>query len=398
MRDNSNFLKKFISSTIRNILLSVLIFCLFISIFEIILRTTHLFGAKISWTEPDPILGWRYTPGRNYWYNKENNHPIIGKLNSYGWRDKEWSLKKPQNSYRIAVLGDSFVEAFQVELDNTFLALTEHQLNDNHDAKVELMNFGRSGFTQTEELLVLKNEISRFFPDMVILFFLPGNDIEEISKETSSNLGRPFYHISDTEELILDTSFAKAREFKIRSFINIVKQHSALISLLTERYIAYKKQKQAKTKINKTVTRRIDGSSSLCTANPDKAYLRSYHLNKILIKAMSEYCREKGINFMLVVIETKAYIPEIEEKYKSVHPTFNTNFFEDDLMNYAKLLNIEYLGLQRIFRQYYNTSGTFLHWKVGEEYGHWNYQGHKLVANTLSNKLKSIVYLKKQGV
>ncbi len=67
-------------------------------------------------------------------------------------------------------------------------------------------------------------------------------------------------------------------------------------------------------------------------------------------------------------------------------------------MNYAKLLNIEYLGLQRIFRQYYNTSGTFLHWKVGEEYGHWNYQGHKLVANTLSNKLKSIVYLKKQGV
>lgn len=106
-------------------------------------------------------------------FNKENDHPITGKINSYGWRDKELSLKKPQNTYRIAVLGDSLVEAFQVESDRTFLALTEQQLNEEHKLKVELMNFGHGGYTQSEELLVLENQVEQFSPDMVIVFFSP---------------------------------------------------------------------------------------------------------------------------------------------------------------------------------------------------------------------------------
>jgi lysophospholipase L1-like esterase len=401
MRDNSNFFKKFTGSTIRNILFSIIIFCLFIGMVEIILRTTHLFGAKISWTEPDPILGWRYTPGRNYWYNKENNHPIIGKLNSYGWRDKEWSLKKPQNSYRIAVLGDSFVEAFQVELDNTFLALTEHQLNDNHDAKVELMNFGRSGFTQTEELLILKNEVMQFSPDMVLLFFCPLNDIEDINKETAPNIMRPYYNIVENGKLILDKSFVKTRAFKVRTFINWFKQRSALISLLAERYNAYEIHKRTKTKtVSKTketklLSKKISGFLSLSTANPNTIFSRNYQLNKMLIKAISEYCKDKGIVLMLVTIDVIEYLPELEKKFKLIDPTFNANFFEDDMGNYAEFLNIEYLGLQRIFRQSYENTGVSLHWN---DWGHWNYQGHKLVANTLSNKLKSIIYQKKRNI
>ncbi len=293
MKDNSNFTRKSkIRSTIINILFSFIIFLVFIGTLEILLRTTHLFGAKISWSEPDPLLGWRHTPGRNYWYNKENDHPITGKINSYGWRDKEWSLGKPRNTYRIAVLGDSYVEAFQVESYRTFLALTEQLLNKDHNLRVELMNFGRSGFTQTEELIVLKNEISQFSPDMVVVFFFPRNDIRAVSKETAGDLNRPFYHVSGSGELMLDTNFTEKREFKIKSFINSVKQHSALISFLTERYNAYKKQKRARAKnILKTedtaaLSKEIDGYLSLGTSTPDTAYLRNYQLNKILIKGI----------------------------------------------------------------------------------------------------------------
>lgn len=161
------------------------------------MRATHLFNARISWSERDSILVWRFTPGRRYWFKKENDHPVTGRINSYGWKDKEWSLQKPAKTYRIAVLGDSCVEAFQVESDQTFLSLTEQQLNKNQDIKVELMNFGRSGFTQSEELLVLKNCVSQFYTDMVVLFFSP-NDIEDVSRETAGDLIRPFYHISES--------------------------------------------------------------------------------------------------------------------------------------------------------------------------------------------------------
>jgi len=382
-----------IRGLIKNIFFSSIIFLIFLCFLEILLRSTHLFNARISFSEPDPILAWRFTPGHTYWGKKENDHTVTGRINSYGWRDKEWAIKKPINTYRIAVLGDSYVEAFQVESDYTFLALTERQLNEKYKLKVELMNFGRGGYTQTEELLVLKNEVVKFSPDMVVLFFFPVNDIKDVSRETAGNLIRPFYNVSKNGKLILDTSFVEKREFKIKCLINWFKQHSALISLLCERYNSYKMQKQARAesmtdaKRKKTIQKKIEGYLSICTDKPAARYLRGYQLNKILIKAMWKYCKDKEIRFMLVTIDTPVYIPGEEKKYKLIDPTFDANFFEDDLKSFAKSINIEYLGLQRIFRQSFENKGIPLHW----EHGHWNYEGHKIVANALIDKIISIL-------
>ena len=314
-------------------------------------------------------------------------------INSFGWRDKERTLEKSNNTYRIAVLGDSYVEAFQVESDSTFLTLTERQLNKHPGIKVELLNFGRSGYTQSEEFLILQNNVMQFSPDMVLLFFVPGNDMRDVSRKTASSLLRPFYRISKIGELIIDTRFVEMSEFKLKSFINWFKQNSALISLVSERYNAYKKQKNIKnknvisTQDKETIKKKLHGFLSLCTANPDKVYLKNFSLNKMLIKAISEYCSEKRIRFMLVTVDINSYNPEIEKKYKLIDSTFNTNFFEVDLRDFAKLNNNEYLGLQGIFSQSFENNGIDLHWKKG----HWNYKGHKLVAFALTEKLKSII-------
>jgi hypothetical protein len=381
MRTNSKLTKKSkIRRIAQNILFSLIVFLLFILVLEIVLRTTHLFGARLAYSEPCPILGYRFTPSRKYWYNKENDHPITGRINSYAWRDKEWSIRKPQDTYRIAVLGDSFVQAFQVESDRTFLALTENKLNEDYNLKVELMNFGLGGATQTEELLILKNDIVQFSPDMVLLFFCPLNDIRDVSRETAQQIMRPFYNISENGELILVVSFHEMRAYKVRCFINLFKQHSALISLLCERFSAYQQGSGSEAASGK-----IEGFLSLCTDNPDATYLKNYHLNKTLINAMSEHCKAKRIRFMIVCLDTSAHLPENEEKYATLDSTFNANFFEDDLKIYAKVLNVEYLGLQRIFSHSYECSRIPLHWD------HWNYEGHEVVANALANKLKSII-------
>ncbi len=257
------------------------------------------------------------------------------------------------------------------------------------------MNFGRSGFTQTEELLVLKNSIIKFSPDMVMLFFLPSNDIEDVHRETASDLIRPFYHISGSGELMLDTNFAEMREFKLKCYINWFKQRSILISFLCERYNIYKKQKRSKAKSGANAKRgeispkKLAGYLSLCTDNADAAYFRNYKHNKILIKVIAEYCKEKEIQFMLITININAYIPEVENKYKLIDPTFNPNFLEDDLGNFTQSINVEYLGLQRIFKQSFLESGIYLHW------GHWNYEGHKVVADALTDSLESIIFSNK---
>lgn len=314
------------NSIINNILLSILTSIIFLAIVEFVFRTTHIFGAKVSNSRPDKLVGWTNIPNSRSWHFKENDHPILLEYNNYGWRDRKWSLKKAKNTYRVAVLGDSYVEAKQVEASFTFGAIAETKLNDM-GYQVEFMRFGRSGFTQTEELLVLKNQITPFNPDIVLLFFLPKNDIGDVRKETAGNKLRPFYKILDDGELFLDTSFISSKSFKFRVYIQHIKNRSALISLICERWNAYhlnivKKKKERQRK-------GLYGVMSLCTNNPNEEYIKSYNLNKYLIKEMVKYCKKNDIQFVLVTLDTSAHLPENEIKYKSVNASFNANFFED---------------------------------------------------------------------
>ena len=374
----------------KNVIYSISIILLFILILEITLRITHLFGAKIAWTSPDPILGYTFNPGQEYWSKNENNHPVSGKINRFGWRDKEWALEKPKNTYRIAVLGDSFVEAIQVESEFTFLKITEEGFKKKFNHNIELMNFGRSGYTQTEEFIILKNQVIQFTPDMVILFFFPGNDISDISKTTTSYLIRPFYSISENGELILDNSFTNTNEYKLKKYINIFKQHSIILSFFSERYNLYMKNKASRLEINSNIYRiknddkYIHGYLSLLTNNPEEKYVYNYRVNKALIKAMAKFCGENGIKFMLVCCDI--YFNKENLKYlTNMDPTFNPKYFENDMMEFAKSINVEYLGLQSIFMQAYEKENISYHWN------HWNYAGHKLVADALEKKLISYI-------
>jgi len=367
-----------------NLLVSSTVLMLFFVAVEMLLRTTHLFGARTSWSKPDRIIGYRYVSGSRYWFKGENDHPIVGQINRYGWRDKEWSLKKPHDTYRIAVLGDSYVEAFQVESESTFLALVESRMKANGNRRVEMMNFGRSGFTQTEELLLLKDDVRRFSPDLVILFFFPGNDIAEVSPATAGGLQRPFYHESANGKLTLDTSFVEAFAFKARYPLTWLKQRSALINLIYERH-KYWHLKRAAARYSGGQNR-LSGTVSLCTSNPNETFLKNYRLVKRLVRAIVEYCADNDIQFMLVTTSTRAYLPQFEERYYAIDSTFNPNFFEDDMDRYAESLGVEHVGMQRIFNEHYKTTENALHWT------HWNYEGHKLVADILSCKLMSMIH------
>lgn len=69
MGNNSYFAKRLVLGKFTiNILISLIIFLVFIGLIEAILRTTHVFNAKTPWIKPDPILGFRYIPGSNDWH------------------------------------------------------------------------------------------------------------------------------------------------------------------------------------------------------------------------------------------------------------------------------------------------------------------------------------------
>lgn len=93
--------------------------------------------------------------------------------NSFGMRDKEYSLAKPAGTYRIALLGPSHVMGNGVADDQTFEHLVEERLNTEFAAgsqqKFEILNFAVDGFTLPQELAMLEDRVLQFAPDMVIV-------------------------------------------------------------------------------------------------------------------------------------------------------------------------------------------------------------------------------------
>src|SRR6266852_4603823 len=84
---------------------------------EIVLRATDVqFGAELY--TADPRTGWRLRSHAEGWVVQENRQYV--RINSHGFRDRERSFEKPPNTFRIAILGNSWTEALQVPLDKTF--------------------------------------------------------------------------------------------------------------------------------------------------------------------------------------------------------------------------------------------------------------------------------------
>lgn len=357
-----------------------------IFVLEIVMRFLFPFEARVAWSQSDAVLGYRYTPQTRYWYHQENDHPIQGQINRFGFRDIERSLQKPAGVYRVAVLGDSFVEAFQVEQDQTFLALAEKKLGTAHGFEAELLNFGHSGFSPAEEYLLLQRDVLAFSPDMVVLFFHPDTDIADLHPQTSSRSLRPFFYRDEKGKLFLDTRFSKTFDFKIQTLARFLNRRWALSSFLTKRVKAFQTakifEKQAMAEQESpNISPRLDGANSLATAHPDPLYSLNYELGKTLIRKMADLCRARGIRFMLVGMDNQAYAPEVAMEYRQIDPSFDPYFFEKDLNDFSKNLGIDFLGLQKPFRDAFVQDKDPLHWD------HWTYRGHRLTADLLAKKL-----------
>ncbi len=160
-----------------NLLIFSGVFVLLAGGLEIYLRL----AGRISdnFLKQDAVLGWVHMPDKEGWsVTKEYRVPV--KINRFGLVGPEITLEKPVDTLRIAFLGDSLTEAFQVNPEDAFPRLVAKRLNDlEKDKKVEVLNFGVTSYGTVKELYVLENEVLKFKPDLVVLGFFGGNDFAD---------------------------------------------------------------------------------------------------------------------------------------------------------------------------------------------------------------------------
>lgn len=92
--------------------------------------------------------------------------------NRWGMRDKDYALKKRDDTLRIALLGPSHVMGNSVADGETFEALVEERLNREFKhgkyRNFEILNFGVDGYSFTQQIVLLEDRVFDFSPDIVI--------------------------------------------------------------------------------------------------------------------------------------------------------------------------------------------------------------------------------------
>lgn len=133
-------------------------------------------------------MNYLYRPNSTaVWYGQLGSitdYKSTVRTNSLVYHDIEHDFKKPADIYRIVILGDSYVESFQVELPFTFFRKLEAALNQNTSLtqsglRFEVITLGNSGNGSIKEMMALKKYGLKYEPDLVLSFMTDQNDFHD---------------------------------------------------------------------------------------------------------------------------------------------------------------------------------------------------------------------------
>lgn len=207
----------------KDILLLVIVLISCVIIAELVLEKVvqPYYGVPPGAFIADDVLDYRPKPNfSGFFINEESDDRLINfTINSDGFRDKEYTIMKPKDVKRIALLGDSVVMAEQVELNKTFSELLERDIN------YEVLNFGVSGYGTRQAFEFYKIVGEKYKPDIVIYFFTPNDLQDNLAKRYTIVAGErvSYSYKDDSEWLVRIKIYFYRNSALLRTFYRVIK-------------------------------------------------------------------------------------------------------------------------------------------------------------------------------
>lgn len=279
------------------------------------------------------------------------------KANSEGFHDSEFSLQKPDDVYRIAIIGDSMVESYQVPIEKSFHYLLEPKLKElAKDKKIEIYSFGVGGTGTFSHYLYLNQYVLKYNPDLVILAFLSINDFGD-----------------DIEQL--DEIFDK--QGFVREEVPLEKKilgHSVFYRWLNAKWGIYKSYAFDKTEAEVP----FDFQVFLKDYPPD--WLKIWNLEKKLILQFKDKVEESGGKFLLVSLpdlwRTHPHLIENDQILKKGLSGADLDFAKPEkiFQAFSQEENFSFFDLTAPFQERAKNYDKEVFFCSCD--GHWNETGH----------------------
>jgi lysophospholipase L1-like esterase len=337
----------------------------------------------------DDVRGFRSRPGQRGWYRGEGEAYLS--INSWGYRDRDHDLAKPANTFRIAVLGDSFVQASQVAFEDTLSYRLGRLLQTCPilDGKqIEVLNFGVGGYNTYQEYLTLKLDVEKFSPDLVLLVMFLGNDIEGNSRQLQQKivwrLAAPTLSLRGGELVVDSFDHSLWRRMIIEAAY-----YSRVVQLFNE---ARRRIRAWSWKSNESGSTELGLGSELYKKPEKQEWREAWLIAEALLARMNDLAKGMGAHF---VVSTVPQAIEVDPS-RELRAKFAASIGVDDLLfpdrkvaEIGSKIGFSTYPLTRELQELAEQHGIFLHGfhntRLG--FGHMNEQGHRLVAELLAAKL-----------
>lgn len=398
-----------------------------LAILEIVLRINE---RKIFSLDPCTSLDRDFhhvlIPNRECRFKTDEWDTVV-KINSHGHRDDETVVTKPAGVFRILALGDSFTMGHGVDIEDTYVAILEKNLERSFaDKKVEIVNAGVFGYSPLIYNLYLQKQGLSFNPDMVIVFFSLTDFWEDRKRLSELKQSLPDL----TEEELLEKIKKAEVEFKFDLIggaslresrasllvggaslrVNATPAHNNGQKTLSEFLYKLKSWARTNSKIYATFVDFIKKRNQpvqqdvLYQGDPDRdivAVIRGdkisqdnweelFRLPTANLITISEILAERGIKFVIVLVPEAVQVSDREwpnrkglglpEKFYDPRGTF-----QEHLVARLLIKNIEIIDLLPYFRE----SGVFPLYFTGD--GHFRESGHRLAAKAILDKIELLI-------
>jgi hypothetical protein len=370
----------------------------------------RLFGIEYpQFYEFDPVVGARLRPGaQGYWLKEGRGYVSI---NRDGLRDREHALAKSPETLRIAILGDSYAEALYVNREETFWAVMEKELEgcgQLRGRRVEVINFGQSGFGTSRELLVLRHRVWKYSPDIILLAFCTGNDLADNSPVLNQRPAEPFFLLQNGE-LVLDDSrvrqaaarwdsFAQNRNW-LGDFYQWRQENLRIVQVMNHAGEILRQWRASREAKNSPPAKEPGAEAGMFIdiyrEPADEVWQEAWKITEAVLLQMREEVAQHGARLFVVVLTNGPQVhPEAAVRQKLADwPGVQDPFYPDRrLGRFCESHGIPVLLLAPHFQEYADRNQVFLHgfrqaFRDTLGTGHWNQLGHSLAGQTIARWL-----------
>ena len=114
--------------------------------------------------------------------------------NAQGYRDDPRTFDKPADTFRIVLIGDSVAVGDGIfDFRDRFGQVLERDLNETSPQPVEIVTLARTGYSSSQELIVLECEAFAYDPDLILWSYVLNDPAHPIYHDANGEIGKYFY-------------------------------------------------------------------------------------------------------------------------------------------------------------------------------------------------------------